>query len=470
MSIVLAAPGDLDLAAFRRIAWEGETVELSRAAVERMAASRRAFEEFVTAAGERHFYGITTAHHRGAGVLLEAEARVAYARRIPPTPASFGLPLPERMVRGIVAARVSGFVSGAAGVRPELAHVVAAMLSAPMPTVPARGHGEPGEIGTLRSVFGALEDELELEAKEGMALINGAPAAAAALADIALAGMNRLAVAEEILALSFEAAHGLEAHIDPALDEAWRDSHEAAALARLRELLAGSSARRPGHQSAVAFRDTPRLLGWQRRLQSWIEECAAISLAAPGDNPIFARGDDHGRSARILSNAGYHDARAAPMINAMARGWADLASLAAVQATRLAESPTGLAAQESQPEVTLLSMTALGWAEEARHAAGPTLISLGGSPPSDTSSPALLAWRLAEDAGTCLQGVLANLAVLAVHTIIADGRRPPEPLGERFEHVRERFPQDTRAPEYGVSLAAVAEEIEKQIHNGPTAA
>jgi histidine ammonia-lyase len=470
MSILLASPGDLDLAAFRRVAWEGETVELGTAAVERMAASRRAFEDFVAAAGDRHLYGITTAHHRGAASLLSPEARIAYARRIPPTPASFGRPLPGRMVRGIVAARVSGFISGAAAVRPELAQAVAAMLSGPMPRVPARGHGEPGEIGTLRTVFGGLEETLELKAKEGMALINGAPAAAAALADIALAGENRLAVADEIFGLAFDAAHGLAAHLDPALDTAWRDPYEAAALGRLRELLDGSSAHRTGHQSVVAFRDTPRVLGWQRRLQAWLEECATISLAAPGDNPIFAAEDTDGRSSRILSNAGYHDARAAPMINALAAGWADLASLAAVQATRLTENPTGLVAHESQPEVTLLSMTALGWAEEARQAAGPTLISLGGSPPSDTSSPALLAWRLAEDAGACLQAVLANLAVLAVHTIISDERQPPEPLRQRFDDIRGRFPPGTHSRHYGVCLEQVAGEIETQIHNGLTAA
>ncbi len=464
MPIVLDAPGDLDLAAYRRIAWEGETVELGSAGMARMADSRRAFEAFVAAAGDRHLYGITTAHHRGAATLLPAPARAAYARRIPPTPASFGPAFPERLVRGIVAARVSGFLGGAAAVRPELAGAVAAMLAGPMPTVPARGHGESGEIGSLRALFGGLEDTVALEAKEGMALINGAPAAAAALADVALAGSGRLVLADEVLALAFDAAHGQDAHLDPALADAWGDPFETAALARLRALLSGRASHEAGHQSAVAFRDLPRMLGFQRRLQSWIEECAAVSLAAPGDNPIFAAGGPDGRDARILSNAGYHDARAAPMINAMAAAWADLASLAAVQATRLAESPTGLTAHESQPEVTLMSMTALGWAEEARQAAGHTLISLGGSPPSDTSSPALLAWRLAQDAGTGLHGALTALAVLAVHTIIADGRRPAAALQSRFEGIERHFAPGTDRRAYGAGLAAVADELEREIH------
>jgi len=464
MPVLLRVPEDVKLSAFRQVAWEGDTVVLDEVAVTRMTEDRRAFESFVAEAGDRHLYGITTAHHRGATSLLSPEARVSYQRRVPPTPASFGVTLPDRLVRGIVLARVAGFISGTAAVRPVIAQAVAAMLQGPMPLVPARGRGESGEIGTLRAVFGRLQDELELEAKEGMALINGAPAAAAALADAALTGRGRLAVADEVLALAFDAARAPEAHLDPALEAAWRDPHQTAALRRLRELVDTGAPPRTGHQAAVAFRDIPRMLGWLRRVQAWIEECATISLSAPGDNPIFATAGADGQPARVLSNAGYHDARAAPMLNALAGGWADLASLAAVQAARLAENPAGLSAHEPEPEVTLLSMTALGWAEEARLAAAPTFISLGGSPPSDTSSPALLAWRLAQDAGVCLDGALACLGVLAVHTVIADGRPAPRALATLSRQIADGFPPGLPADQYGPALERVAGDIGRRAH------
>jgi histidine ammonia-lyase len=460
---VLASADDVDLDVFRRVAWEGEGVELTASALEWMAARRASFEAFVAAAADRHLYGVTTAHHRGAAELLSPDARAAYARSIPPTPASFGPALPERVVRGIVLARTAGFIGGEAAVRPELAVAVASMLTSPMPTVAARGHGEPGEIGTLRAVFGHLEEELTLEAKEGMALINGAPAAAALLADVALASRSRLAIAEEMLALAFDAVKAPSEHVDPALEGAWRDRHEAAALAQLRALLDGGEPR-AGHQAAVAFRDAPRVLGWLRRVQQWIEECATISLSAPGDNPIFVPADTDGLPARVISNAGYHDARAAPMLNAVAAAWADLASLAAVQATRLAEDPAGLLGHERQPEVTLLSMTALGWAEEARLAATPTFISLGGSPPSDTSSPALLAWRRAEETGECLQGVLAALGVLASHTHASENRHPPPRLQERWSSITDRFPPGLHPARYGSALAEIGDDIERCVH------
>jgi histidine ammonia-lyase len=464
VTALLASREDVDLDVFRRVAWEGEGVELAPAALNRMAARRASFEAFVAAAGDRRLYGITTAHHRGATRLLSAEARAEYARRIPPTPASFGAPLPERLVRGIVLARIAGFLSGDAAVRPDLAVAVASMLTGTMPEVAAGGRGEAGEIGTLRAVFGHLEDELVLATKEGMALVNGAPAAAAVLGDIALAGRSRLAIAEETLALALDAARAPSEHLDPALEQAWRDPYEAAALQRLRALLEGGE-ERSGHQAAVAFRDAPRALGWVSRVQRWTEECATISLSAPGDNPIFASGDAAGRPPRVISNAGYHDARAAPMLNAVAAAWADLASLAAVQATRLAEDPAGLSAQEPEPRVTLLSMTALGWAEEARLAAAPTFISLGGSAPSDTSSPALLAWRRAEETGACLQGVLAVLGVLAGHTLAAQDRVAPPPLRPRWEEIMARFPPGVPAAGYAPALAAVADGVERRVHS-----
>ena len=408
--------------------------------------------------GER-LYGITTAHHSGATRLLSPDARAAYARRIPPTPATFGPALPERVVRGIVAARTAGFVRGGAAVRPELALAVAEMLDRPLPRVAARGHGDPGEIIVLRAVFGGLEDALELQAKEGMALVNGAPASAAVLADGALAGQGRSRVAHEVLALAFEAARAPLAHLDPALGDQWADPHEAAALRRAARALDGGEAERADHQAPVAFRDAPRLLGWLRRVQAQAEECAAISLSAPGDNPAFAL-----EPSRVLSNAGYHDPRAAPALNALAAAWADLASLAAVQAARLAEDPDGLSASEAEPEVSLLSMTALGWAEEARLAAAPTLISLGGSAPSDTSSPALLAWRLAEEAGTALQATLAALAVISAHTLAVAGRRVPPALAARAAGVTRRFPVGTHASAYGAGLEAVAAVLEREVH------
>ena len=263
MPVTLRDPQDLDLRAYRRIAWDGEGVELDPHALERIAERRAAFDAFVAANEGERLYGVTTAHHRGASTLLSPAARIAYARRVPAVPATFGPSLPERLVRGIVAARLSGFVGGGSAVRPELALAVAAMLAEPMPPVPARGHGDPGEIIALGATFAHLEDVVALEAKEGMALVNGAPCAAAALADAALGARGRLAVLEEAFALALEAVRAPHAHLDPALDGGWRDPHEAASLGSLRALLEDGRDRAsiPSGRRGVPRRaPTPRLV------------------------------------------------------------------------------------------------------------------------------------------------------------------------------------------------------------------
>ena len=144
-----------------------------------------------------------------------------------------------------------------------------------------------------------------------MALVNGAPCAAAALADAALGARGRLAVLEEAFALALEAVRAPHAHLDPALDGGWRDPHEAASLGSLRALLEDGATERRSHQVAVAFRDAPRLLGWFRRVLQQAEECAAISLSAPGDNPTFAPEDARVARAPALERGVPRPARGA---------------------------------------------------------------------------------------------------------------------------------------------------------------
>src|SRR5262249_58310999 len=75
------------------------------------------------------------------------------------------------------------------------------------------GSGGAGEIVALGRLFYELSGQLDLKPKERMALINGSPCAAALVADVALQGRARLALAERVLALAVEAARApLEAY------------------------------------------------------------------------------------------------------------------------------------------------------------------------------------------------------------------------------------------------------------------
>jgi histidine ammonia-lyase len=425
--------------------------------MERIAMRRGQFEAFVEANTNSHLYGITTRHHYGASTVLSPAEREAYNKHLPATPASVGPPMPERLLRGIILARLATFLDGHSGVRPDAVDAVARMLEEPLPYVPERGHGEPGEIVVLGHLFRHLENHVEFGVGGAMPLVNGSPAAAAALADASLAGRRRLGAAEHVFALAAAAIGAPLEHYDGALADLWGDEYEAAALARARELLGDDYVSRRRFQAPVSFRNAPRLLGWTRRLQAQAEECAVISLRAVTGNPIFLFPEQRPPHGAVLSNGSYLNPMVAPLLNGLARAWADLAQLATHQVERLVEDPDGLLSREIESRTTLFYMTQTGWAEEARHASVATLMSLGGTGQTDTSTPDLLAWRLASEAGRALDVTLAGLAVVAAHTLALCDRRVPAGLMQLSDEVLSALPPDAPPAHYGAGLAALSD-------------
>src|SRR5919201_3606412 len=253
MTVVLTTRRDIDFEAVRRVAWQGEGVEIAEQALAHIAECRRSFLALLDAEPELTVYGVTSGYGERAKVRLTADERKAQGTRpLLWAAAAFGEPLPERLTRTIVLARLANFLGGHAAVRPEVAQAVAAMLDGrKLPEVPAHGNGDAGEIVALSRLFSEIR--LKLEEKESLALINGSPCAAAALADAALAGRNRLRLAHEVFALSVEAlAAPLEAYA-PELEELWGDEHETAALRALRALLDGAVAERRPYQAPVSY-------------------------------------------------------------------------------------------------------------------------------------------------------------------------------------------------------------------------
>jgi histidine ammonia-lyase len=87
-----------------------------------------------------------------------------------------------------------------------------------------------------------------------------------------------------------------------------------------------------------------------------------------------------------------------------------------------------------------LHMAINGWAEEARGAAQPTLLSLGGFGQNDVPELAFLAWRKAAAVAQCLDGALAGLLVLASQALYRQGREAPNTMLGLIEHVRSIVP------------------------------
>ena len=427
------------------MAWRGERIALAEKALETMdrcAASFDAFVEFrVRADPQALIYGVTSAPGDRATVALDPDARASRPSRLW-TAMSYGDPLPARVTRAIVLARLANFLGGHAAVRSDVAIAVAGMLDGgPLPVVPAQSNGGAGEVLPLGTLFYGLSDRVELFAKERMALINGSPCAAALIADTALAGRARLAVAEQVFALVAGITDTPPEHYAPDLGELWGDEHEAAALGSLRTLLGDRSHAPQSHQASVSLRILPRILGASRRAQSLAVDAAGVSLSSVTDNPVFLAPSDRHPEGAVYSTGGFHNAQAAPAIDAVAFAHADLCQLSQRLSDHLFQHPTAAPLLGGDEwSVKPLHMAINGWAEDARAAAQPTLLSLGGFGQNDVPELAFLAWRKAAAVAQCLDGALAGLLVLASQALYRQGREAPETMRGLIEHVRSIVP------------------------------
>jgi histidine ammonia-lyase len=468
MTVVVDTRADFTLENFRRVAWDGEGVEIGPRALERMESTRSSFLALLESDRTAFIYGTTTRPGIEVGKAVAPDDQRGYARTLrgswSPSFGGGGV-LEARVTRGIVFARLANFVEGNAKTRPVIAERIAALLDGPLPAVPLGGHVAAGEILTLAPIMNAVEGDFE--EGETMALVNGSPCAAALAADVALAAATRLHAAEEVFALSVEAFGAPLDAYDEALEALWEDEHEVAALRGLRAGLDGAEASgRLGHQAPVSYRILPRVLGQAYRAVSGVEHAAAVSLRSVTDNPAYLPPDDGHPLGRAISTGGYHNAIAPQAISTLAAAWADLIFLAERHVTAMHVGATSeLPPLLERPgggggKTNLLGWTAGSFLEDARTAASATLLPAGvGDAQNDVGAPTFLAYRKELFVADCLDSALALLAASASQGLWVTGREPAPPLRPLLERVRALFPpvDDPAERRIGDELGGLAE-------------
>jgi len=198
MTDTLAIDGaSLTLEDFTAVADGGKRVTLAAGARQRVLEARRVIER--AAAGDAAVYGINTGFGDLANVRIPADKlRTLQERLVLSHAAGVGEPLPDAAVRGMLLLRANTLARGHSGVRAEVVDALLALLTHDiLPIVPARGSvGASGDLAPLahlalpllgrgRVRAGGVETDaadglrragvtpLVLEAKEGLALING---------------------------------------------------------------------------------------------------------------------------------------------------------------------------------------------------------------------------------------------------------------------------------------------------------
>jgi len=458
MTVVLDEPADFTLAAYRSVAWDGQAVGLAPAALARMADRRAQFLAYLAQDPPPVVYSVTSGFGDAAGKPLDAAGRRRQAE-MPPyhLGIDMGPPMPERIVRGILFARLTSLLSGHAAVRPVIAERVAALLNdGPLPSLGREALLASGEVDQLVRLLHPLLGP-GLHEKEGGALQNGCPAAGALAADVALSAQRRRWLATQVLALSVEAARAPLDPFDPAQAAMLPDPAESQALQALSACLAGAEAAgRRSYQAPVSWRIVPRLLAQAWRAGAQLEEAAAFALRSIGDNPIYLPPGDGHPQGRTLATGGYHNATLCPAIDQVGFAWIDLATLSSRHIDKLtleafSGHAGGLAAPGSATGVRRLTHAYAWYRNRMSEAARPTLLPMddGGAFQSDLFLPTFLAWEKEASLAAGFDSCLALLAVVASQLLWLDRRAPAAPLVPLLATVREAVPPVTAPRDLG---------------------
>ncbi|WP_128293056.1 HAL/PAL/TAL family ammonia-lyase [Afifella aestuarii] len=290
---------------------EGAPLDLTQAALSRID-DAAAIVQAIVERGIRA-YGVNTGVGALCDVVVERPLQQQLSHNILMSHATgVGAPLPVVETRAIMAAAINNYAHGHSGVRREIPQALAALLNAGLtPLVPARGSvgylSHMAHIALVLVGTGSVRDgdrtvsaaealakaglePLQLQAKEGLSLVNGTPCATG-LACLALARANRLlSWADAIAVMTMENLGTNPAAFAPeALTLRHSDGLQEVG-ARLRAYLEGSDivAATIGKrtQDALSLRAVPHVHGAACDL---FEDAAAVidrELASVTDNPL----------------------------------------------------------------------------------------------------------------------------------------------------------------------------------------
>ncbi|MEK7329612.1 MAG: aromatic amino acid lyase, partial [Candidatus Eisenbacteria bacterium] len=312
----------LTLAEVAAVARDQAQVRLVRAARDRMTASRAVVERVLT--GDRAIYGVNT----GFGVLKDRVIAADQVRQLQLNllrshAAGVGRFAPRDVARAMLVLRAASLAHGHSGCRPEIVEALIAMLEGQVtPVVPLQGSvGASGDLAPLAhlalvlvgegeawlgdqrmpgalALRGAGLQPLTLEAKEGLALINGTQLSTA-LAVLACvdarrvweAGVAAAALSTEVLLGSFQPAR-------PEV-QALRPYPGALEAARRLRAYSEDSALVASHadcgrvQDAYSLRCVPQVMGASWDALVHVDSQLAIEVNSVNDNPlVFAATDE----------------------------------------------------------------------------------------------------------------------------------------------------------------------------------
>lgn len=486
--IVLERHDQLDLPLYCRVALDREPVAL---APPMMAAVDRSRAQFVTHVESGAIaYGVNTGLGYLADHAVQASDQASFQRSIlAGRAAGTGPPLSEPVVRGAMLLRLTGFLSGYTGVSGELCRFIADRLNDGWyPVVPGGTSGAPGEIVPLAHLFqtfvgdgfvfakdglgfGAAErtdaangrvlsaaaalaergvSPYELGAKEGLALINGAPLAPALAMPLTLRAQALLDHANLTGALAIALTRASARPYSSRVGHLKGDPGQQAVHDRLIELLDGGAFLDDTRQAPVSLRVLPQVHGAAADQVCHLRSQLERELRAVTDSPVFlpAEGEE---PEGLYSTGNFHAQAVTLLLDAVAIAFTQVLNLLEKRLHRLLDARfTGLSDQLAidpgpRSGLVILHKQVVGIAAEVRTLATPATIHAADASTGqeDFQAHTLLAARQ-------LDAILSSLELALAHELVAlrqarflAGSPLPAPLERAVEQVAELVPSVT---------------------------
>lgn len=334
------------------VARGGCSVQIAQSVRDSLERSRQRLET-VMADGDPH-YGINT----GFGSLArqrvpDADLRALQVNLVRSHAACVGDPLPDDVVRAMLLLLAASLSRNRSGVRPVVVERIVGLLNAGVtPVVPEVGSvGASGDLAPLahaslvllgegeatigsKTMSGALAlkeanlEPLQLQAKEGLALLNGTHLMAARGA-LLIEDFDRLFDAAILAAaMSIDACRGTDSFLDPRVYEARNQPGPASVAGKLRAALCNSQII-PSHredddrvQDPYSLRCVAVVLGAAADAAAYVRSAVQHELGAVTDNPLVF--DD----GSIISAGNFHGMPLAIPLDTLTMSIAHIAGIA----------------------------------------------------------------------------------------------------------------------------------------------
>lgn len=312
-----------------RVARFGVKVDISAESLQKVKRTREYAEKLLLE--KKVVYGLTTGFGKFSDTYISSEdAKSLQLNLIRSHACGIGSPFPEEVVRAILLLRINALSLGYSGIRPETLETMVDMLNERVvPVIPEKGSlGASGDLAPLSHLALVLIAEGEayyegvrmtgaeamaaagiqpitLEAKEGLALINGTQVMTA-VGTLACWDARQLARwADCSAALTCEALLAVRDAFDPLTHRIRPHKGQLQVADNISRLTAGSKLMtRQGElrvQDAYSLRCIPQVHGASRDALTYIADKLEVEINSATDNPLIFADEE-----RVISGGNFH--------------------------------------------------------------------------------------------------------------------------------------------------------------------